>query len=114
LQRRAAVMTPFAKALLPLAVLAALLGPSASSLAPPTMHPGFGAILRSRSLEKFEPKVLEDSDGFHRIADLPSTGLDSVLRAAAQRVGLKEVFAVSLLFCKGWPLLVAYMEPFAV
>ena len=82
--------------LLGLAALSMLLSRASSSLAP-AMHPGFGAILRSRSLEKFEPRVLEDSEGFHRIADLPSTGLDSVLRAAAQRVGLKEVFSGKVL-----------------
>lgn len=73
-------------------VLASIMSSSSSSLAP-AMHPGFGAILRSRSLERFDPKVLEDGDGMHVIADLPRTGLDSVLRVAAQHVGLKEVYA---------------------
>ena len=34
-----------------------------------------------------------DHQGNHQIVDLPRTGLDSVLRAAAQHIGLKEVFA---------------------
>lgn len=91
-----AAMTLSAKLLLALAVLSALFSQSSSSIAP-AMHPGFSAILRSRSLEKFEPRVLEDGEGLHRIADLPSTGLDSVLRAAAQNVGLKEVFSGKVL-----------------
>jgi hypothetical protein len=77
---------------LAVAVLASVMSSSSSSIAP-AMHPGLGVILRSRSLERFEPKVLEDVEGMHRIADLPRTGLDSVLRVAAQKVGLKEVYA---------------------
>ena len=39
------------------------------------------------------PQVLEDTAGLAKIADLPRTGLDSVLRVAAQNIGLKEVHA---------------------
>ena len=83
-------MTMTKRGLIVLLVSANTISSSSSSLSP-AMHPGFGAILRSRSLEKFEPKVFEDGEGMHRIADLPRTGLDSVVRVAAQHVGLKEV-----------------------
>jgi len=75
-----------------LALLAALVSGTSSASIAPVVHPGFGAILRSRSLERFEPIVLEDGEGMHRIADLPRSGLDTVLRVAAQHIGLTEAF----------------------
>jgi len=43
-------------------------------------------------LENFVPTELQDCNGVPRISDLPAGGLDSVLRPAAMRLGLKEDF----------------------
>mmetsp|Transcript_69438 Transcript_69438/g.101765 ORF Transcript_69438/g.101765 Transcript_69438/m.101765 type:complete len:215 (+) Transcript_69438:142-786(+) len=74
------------------ALLVLIASARTASLTTPVVHAGFGAVLRSRSLEHFEPSVLEDGEGMHRIADLPRTGLDTVLRVAAKHIGLIEAF----------------------
>ena len=54
-----------------LAVMLALLTETSWAATSP-VHPGFTAVLRSRSLEKFSTRVLEDGQVLHQLA-LPCT-----------------------------------------
>jgi hypothetical protein len=66
---------------------------SASNLAP-SVHPGFSAVLRSRSLERFEPQVFQD--GQARISLRKSQSLCSLLSMYIYLLSLSLSLSLSL------------------